>query len=78
MRRVGLLIVTVALMAVTAGPAAAAPPTCTNPSVTCDTGTAPDGSTFKAEVPPDWNGTLLLYSHGYVPPVPAARSGNDE
>jgi pimeloyl-ACP methyl ester carboxylesterase len=69
MRRVGLLIVTVALMAATAGPAAAAPPTCTNPSVTCDTGTAPDGSTFKAEVPPDWNGTLLLYSHGYVPPV---------
>jgi pimeloyl-ACP methyl ester carboxylesterase len=69
MRRVGLLIVTVALMAVTAGPATAAPPTCTNPSVTCDTGTARDGSTFKAEVPPDWNGTLLLYSHGYVPPV---------
>ena len=68
MRQVGLLIVTVALMAVTAGPATAAPPTCTNPAVTCYTGTAEDGSTFKAEVPPDWNGTLLLYSHGYVPP----------
>ena len=69
MRQVGLLIVTVTLMAVTAGPATAAPPTCTNPAVTCYTGTAEDGSTFKAEVPPDWNGTLLLYSHGYVPPV---------
>jgi pimeloyl-ACP methyl ester carboxylesterase len=69
MRRVGLLIVMVVLVAVTAGPAAAAPPTCTNPAVTCYTGTAADGSTFKAEVPPDWNGTLLLYSHGYVPPV---------
>jgi pimeloyl-ACP methyl ester carboxylesterase len=48
--------------------AAAAAPTCTNPAVTCVTGTAEDGSTFKAEVPPRWNGTLLLYSHGYVPP----------
>ena len=48
--------------------AAAAAPTCTNPAVTCVTGTADDGSTFKAEVPPRWNGTLLLYSHGYVPP----------
>ena len=68
MRQVGLLIVTVALMAVTAGAATAAPPTCSNPAVTCYTGTAEDGSTFKAEVPPDWNGTLLLYSRGYVPP----------
>lgn len=63
-----------------ATPAAAAPPTCTNPTVTCVTGTAGDGSTFKAEVPPDWNGTLLLYSHGYVPPFvpnpPAEDAGN--
>jgi predicted esterase len=29
------------------------------------TGTLPDGATWKAEVPPNWNGTLLLYSHGY-------------
>jgi pimeloyl-ACP methyl ester carboxylesterase len=57
------------LVAVGAAPgAAAAAPTCTNPAVTCVTGTAADGSTFKAEVPPRWNGTLLLYSHGYVPP----------
>ena len=48
--------------------AAAATPVCTNPAVTCITGTAEDGSTFKAEVPQQWNGTLLLYSHGYVPP----------
>jgi pimeloyl-ACP methyl ester carboxylesterase len=32
------------------------------------TGTLPDGATWKAEVPPNWNGTLLLYSHGYVFP----------
>jgi predicted esterase len=29
------------------------------------TGTLPDGATWKAEVPAAWNGTLLLYSHGY-------------
>jgi pimeloyl-ACP methyl ester carboxylesterase len=34
-------------------------------SVTTLTGTLPDGATWKAEVPPNWNGTLLLYSHGY-------------
>jgi pimeloyl-ACP methyl ester carboxylesterase len=28
-------------------------------------GTLPDGATWKAEVPASWNGTLLLYSHGY-------------
>jgi len=32
------------------------------------TGTLPDGATWKAEVPANWNGTLLLYSHGYVFP----------
>ena len=50
-------------------PAAAAQPTCTNAAVTCVTGTAADGSTYKAEVPSPWNGTLLLYSHGYRPPI---------
>src|SRR5262245_8922786 len=29
------------------------------------TGTSPDGSRYLIEVPPAWNGTLLLYSHGY-------------
>jgi hypothetical protein len=28
----------------------------------------PDGATYLIEVPPNWNGTLLLYSHGYVIP----------
>src|SRR5436305_510295 len=23
---------------------------------------------YRIQVPPDWNGTLVLYSHGYVPP----------
>jgi pimeloyl-ACP methyl ester carboxylesterase len=29
------------------------------------TGTFADGATYQIEVPPAWNGTLLLYSHGY-------------
>lgn len=33
------------------------------------TGTLPDGATWIADVPAHWNGTLLLYSHGYGPPV---------
>jgi pimeloyl-ACP methyl ester carboxylesterase len=28
-------------------------------------GTLPDGATWIADVPPSWNGTLLLYSHGF-------------
>jgi hypothetical protein len=31
------------------------------------TGTLADGATWIADVPASWNGTLLLYSHGYGP-----------
>jgi hypothetical protein len=31
-------------------------------------GSLPDGATWIIDVPADWNGTLLLYSHGLVPP----------
>src|SRR5579864_3143703 len=37
-------------------------------AVTTYTGTLLDGATFLIEVPSPWNGTLLLYSHGYVVP----------
>ncbi|MGW4210353.1 alpha/beta hydrolase [Lentzea sp. NPDC004789] len=30
-------------------------------------GVLPDGATWIADVPGNWNGTLLLYSHGYNP-----------
>ncbi len=36
--------------------------------VTTETGTLPDSATYLMEVPSPWNGTLLLYSHGYVTP----------
>lgn len=35
------------------------------------TGTLRDGATWIADVPDNWNGTLLLYSHGYGPLVAA-------
>jgi len=38
------------------------------PGVVSHAGTLPDGATFLIEVPANWNGTLFLYSHGYVPP----------
>jgi len=31
-------------------------------------GNLKDDATFLIEVPANWNGTLFLYSHGYVPP----------
>src|SRR5580692_1672116 len=36
--------------------------------VTALPGTLPDGATYLIEVPANWNGTLFLYSHGYVTP----------
>jgi pimeloyl-ACP methyl ester carboxylesterase len=32
------------------------------------TGTLPDGATYVIDVPANWNGSLLLFSHGYVFP----------
>ena len=38
------------------------------PGVVTQTGTLEDGATYLIEVPANWNGTLFLYSHGYVIP----------
>jgi pimeloyl-ACP methyl ester carboxylesterase len=47
--------------------------------VTTTSGTLTDGATYLIQVPAAWNGTLLLYSHGYVTPGSAnpARVGAD-
>lgn len=44
------------------------------------TGTLPDGATYLFEVPANWNGTVLLYSHGYNPGPsnPAKNAGSVE
>ncbi|HSC04090.1 MAG TPA: hypothetical protein VLC49_12245 [Solirubrobacteraceae bacterium] len=40
-------------------------------SSTSSTGKTSDGGVWIADVPSPWNGTLLLYSHGFGPPAPA-------
>ena len=61
--------------------AAIAAPVTASAAVTMATGTLPDGATYLIEVPSSWNGTLLLYSHGYVPlgsPNPARDVANGD
>jgi hypothetical protein len=40
-------------------------------SSTSYSGATSDGGKWIADVPSPWNGTLLLYSHGFGPPAPA-------
>ena len=53
------VLMSTVMIAVLAGSAAAQQPL---------TGTLGDGATYVIDVPALWNGTLLLYSHGYVAP----------
>ncbi|PXY27063.1 alpha/beta hydrolase family protein [Prauserella muralis] len=59
-RAAGLALLAVLLAAVL-------PATATAKAGRSHTGTI-DGAAFRVEVPPDWNGTLVLFSHGYYPP----------
>jgi hypothetical protein len=73
-RRFGAALMTAAAVAlVSAIPAVAA--------TTHSTGTLPDGATWISDLPSNWNGTLLLYSHGYGTLSPAdapdANTAND-
>ncbi len=70
--RLPVLALSAALLAAGVGPAgapalAAARSQSSLPATTL-TGTFKDGASYKIEVPADWNGTLFLYSHGYVTP----------
>lgn len=80
----------VALAAVTAGlvtgqTSAAADPSTAWPGRHSYTGTI-DGAEYRVETPARWNGTLVLFSHGYIPdgvPIPpgitlAMRTGTEE
>ncbi|MBO0789325.1 MAG: hypothetical protein J2P33_24960, partial [Actinobacteria bacterium] len=65
----------------TSVPAATAATACGGTgAVATTTGTLPDGASYKIECPAGaWNGTLFLYSHGYVTPGapnPAQDSGD--
>ncbi|MGZ4227939.1 MAG: hypothetical protein ACXVTC_17085 [Solirubrobacteraceae bacterium] len=56
-RRFGVALLAAATLALLGATQAWAAPTAT--------GMLPDGGTWIADVPANWNGTLLLYSHGY-------------
>ncbi|HZM78669.1 MAG TPA: hypothetical protein VFC19_23330 [Candidatus Limnocylindrales bacterium] len=73
-----LVVITTVLVALLPGPAAAAVAPTHAPSHV--EGVLPDGSTYVMDVPARWNGTVLLYSHGYVPdgaPNPAFNAPSD-
>ncbi len=67
------------LAAYTAGTAAASPSTCGGSgSVSTVNGTLADGATYLLECPAGaWNGTLYLYSHGYVSPTSSSNPAQD-
>jgi pimeloyl-ACP methyl ester carboxylesterase len=71
-RRAPAVVLGIALLALGISPAAApalASTRAASPAATKTvTGTLKDGATYKIEVPGNWNGTLFLYSHGYVVP----------
>jgi len=62
-----------------AGTASASPSTCGGSgSVTTVNGTLGDGATYLIQCPPGaWNGTLYLYSHGYVSPTSSSNPAQD-
>jgi dienelactone hydrolase len=60
-------VVAMALLGVAPAAPATAVRTAESAAVTAYSGSLPNGTTWKAEIPADWNGTLVLYSHGYLP-----------
>jgi pimeloyl-ACP methyl ester carboxylesterase len=84
MKKLTRLTLAGALLALGLGPAAAPALAATQPAAAGRaaqtlTGTLRDGATWKIEVPANWNGTLFLYSHGYVvpgSPNPAMDAGD--
>ena len=73
-KRALLLLLPAALLAAGLSPAASATALAGTPAtagVTKHTGKFQDGATYLIQVPSNWNGTLFLYSHGYV--VPGSR-----
>lgn len=61
--KIGQAIFAVAALVLSQGASSARPAT---PQVRGASGRLPDGALWRAEVPDHWNGTLLLFSHGYA------------
>ncbi|MER6350870.1 alpha/beta hydrolase [Streptomyces sp. NPDC001634] len=67
--RITLAALVVAVSTALATPTASAAPSDTGTTATHLTGTLTDGADWIADVPARWNGTLLLFSHGFGPTV---------
>jgi pimeloyl-ACP methyl ester carboxylesterase len=79
-KRLSLLLPAAGLLALSLGPAAAPALAAGHKTVAAShktvtasgaqtlSGPLPDGATYLIQVPANWNGTLFLYSHGYVAP----------
>lgn len=63
LRLCALAVLTLAGLVATTPAASAAPSTATRHTYTG----AIDGAAFRVETPDHWNGTLVLFSHGYIP-----------
>ena len=70
-RKTLVALVTLGLLAAVPASSGAQPTTSPPTTSTHYTGTLPDGGSWIADVPSPWNGTLLLYSHGYGSTAPA-------
>jgi pimeloyl-ACP methyl ester carboxylesterase len=74
----GVRYVLVAAMIATAAVVAPGSVAAQTPSATRHSGVLPNGTTWIADVPAPWNGTILLYSHGYAPnPANPPRNAPD-
>ena len=73
-----LTLTTAPTATATAAPALPATAT-TTPATTRVEGTLPSGATYLMDVPTTWNGTVLLFSHGYTsgPANPAQDAPDD-
>ncbi|MEU1554475.1 alpha/beta hydrolase [Streptomyces scabiei] len=58
------------VLALTSGSVSTAAPRAAAPAAERLTGTLPDGAAWIADVPEDWNGTLIVFSHGFGVTVP--------
>jgi hypothetical protein len=65
-RKAVILLAAVGILAAIPASSGASPATCPS-STLC--GTTADTGQWIADVPANWNGTLLLYSHGFGPPI---------
>jgi hypothetical protein len=66
-RLLAVVLIAVVLPVGLVGPATASATAPPIPTPSHVEGVLPDGSTYVMDVPANWNRTVLLYSHGYVP-----------